>query len=117
MTSTKLSTNKIWYSTVAIVVLLATFLLPQLLDAWQAEGYVADRRYSAHIVAINDIPRRSTRFAMIEGLAGRKIWLTDPRFNFRRCQVGDLIEYRMELGIKVRDKFVYIGQSCLRFRR
>ena len=116
MTLSGTTPKKISYVAAIFAILAATFLLPSLLDAWQSDGYVADRRYKTEIVAIRDIPRRQTRFAMIVGADGRNIYLTDPQHNFRRCKIGDSIEYRMDGQIKLRDKFIYVTDSCIQPR-
>ena len=116
MTLSETTAKKISYMAAIFAILSVTFLLPSLLDAWNSDEYVADRRYKTEIVAIRDIPRRPTRFAMIVGVDGRNIFLTDPKHNFRRCEIGDSIEYRMDSQIKLRDKFIYVTDSCIQLR-
>lgn len=61
MTLAEPTKKNIGYFIVIFAILSVTFILPSLLDAWHSDGYIADRRYQAEIVAITDISRRPTR--------------------------------------------------------
>ena len=81
-----------------------------------ANGYVADRPYTAKILAIVETKASllwGPRFVKISGVNGQKIFLQDPDDKFSHCNVGDVIEYRLDRhGRPGNLRFIYSPASC-----
>lgn len=108
--------------TLAILVLLGGGALAYFLQAGKSDGYDVDRRYTAKIQGFANTktsgyegPRfaKVIRFAEIRGLNAQKIFLQDPGQGFSNCEVGDVVEYRLDRNrFPGNARFVYSPASC-----
>ena len=102
--------------TLVALVLLGSGVLSYYLQSRKSDGYDVNRRYTAKILAIAETKASWTggpRFAEIHGLNGQKIFLQDPRQKFSNCEVGDVVEYRLDRnGLPGNARFVYNPASC-----
>ncbi len=108
--------------TLAVLVLMGSGALAYFLQAGKSDGYDVDRRYSATILGFANTKTSGyqgkriaevIRFAEIRGVNGQKIFLQDPAEGFSNCEVGDVVDYRLdESDMTGNARFVYGQSSC-----
>jgi hypothetical protein len=108
--------------TLAALVLVGSGALAYFLQAGKSDGYDVDRRYTAKIQAFANTKTSGyqgkriaevIRFAEIRGVNGQKIFLQDPAEGFSNCEVGDVVDYRLdESDMTGNARFVYGQSSC-----